>query len=498
MEFGWLSIIPPIIAIVLALITKEVLSSLLIGVFSGALIFTAYSPIATLETTFSIMSTKMSDNSSMILFLALLGALVAVVTAAGGSDAYGKWASSKIKTKRGASLATAGLGMLIFIDDYFNCLTVGTVMRPVTDKNGISRAKLAYLIDSTAAPICIIAPVSSWAASVISSIGETGVDDALGMFMSSIPFNFYALLTIITIIYFSISSKEIGRMADPDLVKTSINESADVARDMDISSKGTVLDLVIPILSLIVFTVLSMLYTGGLFTSDITLSAAFGGASVNMSLVYGAFLGIIVAFIMYIPRKLITFKGFMEAFGLGVKSMIPAIMILILAWSIGGVCSGDYLNTGAFIGDLMVTYDISYSFLPAIVFVVAGFLAFSTGTAWGTFGILLPILVPIVINMNQVEYLPLILGAIFSGSVLGDHCSPISDTTILSSAGSGCDHIVHVSTQIPYALTVASASLVGFIVGGLTNNVFISFGCALVALFIAITIATKLTARKYQ
>ncbi|MFI3226462.1 MAG: Na+/H+ antiporter NhaC family protein [Clostridia bacterium] len=498
LDFGILSILPPIIAIVLALVTKEVLSSLLIGIFSGALIYTSCSPIATLETTFDIMATKMADNASMILFLAMLGALVAVVTAAGGSDAYGKWASSKIKSARGASLATAGLGMLIFIDDYFNCLTVGTVMRPVTDKHGISRAKLAYLIDSTAAPICMIAPVSSWAASVISSIGETGVDDALTMFMSSIPFNFYALLTIIAIIYFSVSGKDIGKMSDPALLETSVNESADVARDMKVSDKGTVLDLIIPILSLIFFTILAMLYTGGYFAGEgLSMGDAFGDSSVNMSLVYGAFSGVLVAFVMYIPRKLVSFKDFMEAFGIGVKSMVPAIMILILAWSIGSVCSSDFLNTGEFIGNFMETNNIPIQILPAIVFAVAGFLAFSTGTAWGTFGILLPILVPIIINIGQVEYLPLILGAIFSGSVLGDHCSPISDTTILSSAGSGCDHITHVSTQIPYALTVASAAFVGFIVGGITNNVIVSFVASLVALVIAIAVMTKYTAKKY-
>lgn len=496
-SFGIFSVLPPIIAIVLALATKEVLSSLLIGIFSGALIYTSFNLITTYETVFSVMTTKMSDNASMILFLALLGALVAVVTVAGGSDAYGKWASLKIKSKQGACLATVGLGMLIFIDDYFNCLTVGTVMRPVTDKHGISRAKLAYLIDSTAAPICMIAPVSSWAASVIASIGDTGVSDSLSMFMSSIPFNFYAILTIIAILFFSISGKDIGKMRDESLIETSKNESADVSRNMKISENGTVLDLVVPILSLIFSTILSMLYTGGFFDGGISLADAFGDSNVNMSLVYGAFFGILVSFAMYIPRKLVSFNDFMDAFGVGVKSMLPAIMILILAWSIGSICSEDYLNTGEFIGSLMKKHNISFTFLPSIVFIVAGFLAFSTGTAWGTFGILLPILVPIIINMNELEYLPLILGAIFSGSVLGDHCSPISDTTILSSAGSGCDHISHVSTQIPYSLTVASASFVGFITAGITNNVYISFATSLVALAVAIFVAIKITDKKY-
>lgn len=496
-SFGILSIIPPIIAIALALITKEVISSLLLGVLSGAVIFTSFNPIATVETTFAVMVEKMGGNASMILFLALLGALVTVVTSAGGSEAYGKWASAKIKTKRGASLATAGLGILIFIDDYFNCLTVGTVMRPVTDKHGISRAKLAYIIDATAAPICIIAPVSSWAASVIATIGETGAtQDPLSMFISSIPFNFYALLTIAGVIFFCVSNKDIGPMRDPKLIETSVNEASDVSREVEVSKRGTVLDLVIPILSLVVFTVLAMLYTGGFFTGGMSLAASFGNSSVNMSLVYGAFIGLFVAFFMYIPRKLATITTFMHAVTVGIKSMIPAIIILVLAWSIGGICGSDYLNTGGFVGELMQNNNISYALLPAIVFAVAGLLAFATGTAWGTFGILIPILVPIIVTIGQVEMMPIVLGAIFSGSVFGDHCSPISDTTILSSAGAGCKHIVHVSTQIPYALIGAGAALVGFLIGGFTNNAIISLISSTIVLAILIFVMLKLGERK--
>ncbi|MFI3213119.1 MAG: Na+/H+ antiporter NhaC family protein [Eubacteriales bacterium] len=504
LDFGWLSILPPVIAIVLALITKEVISSLLIGIVSGAVIFNSFAPIATIETTFSLMADKMSDNASMILFLALLGALVAVVTLAGGSEAYGKWASAKIKTQRGASLATAGLGLLIFIDDYFNCLTVGTVMRPVTDKNNISRAKLAYLIDATAGPICMIAPISSWGASVISTIadieinGAQAVENPLAMFMSSIPFNFYALLTIIAVIYFSISNKEIGSMADPEMIETSINAEADISNEVEVSDKGTIWDLIVPVLSLIVITVLFMLYTGGYFEGGISLADGFGDASVNMSLVYGAALSLIIAFIMYIPRKLATVETFMSAVTVGLKSMVPAITILTLAWSIGGICSSDYLNTGGYVAGLMEAGHISYAFLPAIIFAVAGLLAFSTGTAWGTFGILVPIMVPIIITLGRADMIAILLGAIFSGSVLGDHCSPISDTTILSSAGAGCNHIIHVSTQIPYALTVASGAFVGFIVGGFTNNVLLSFICALVTMFIVIFFVTRMTADKYK
>lgn len=503
--FGILSIIPPVIAIVLALLTKQVIISLIVGIVSGALIFTSFAPIGTIETTFSLMATKMEGNASMILFLSLLGALVAVVTLAGGSEAYGKWASSKIKTKQGASLATAGLGLLIFIDDYFNCLTVGTVMRPVTDKNGISRAKLAYLIDSTAAPICMIAPISSWAASVIATIGDIQnadgsqvVAEPLSMFMSSIPFNFYALLTIIAVIFFSISNREIGSMGNPELIHTSINEEADISSELEISDKGTVWDLIIPIVSLIVFTVAFMLYTGGYFDGGMTLSDGFGNSSVNISLVYGASLAIFVAFLMYLPRKLVTLESFMSAITTGVKSMVPANMILVCAWSIGGICSSDYLNTGAYVGGIMENGNLSYALLPAIVFIVAGLLAFSTGTAWGTFGILVPILVPIIIELGQIDMMPILLGAIFSGSVFGDHCSPISDTTILSSAGAGCKHIIHVSTQIPYAATVAVASFVGFLVGGFTNNVILSFIASLVVFAGTVLVVAKVpkTAKK--
>lgn len=492
-DFGWLSLVPPIIAIALALITKEVIVSLLIGILSGAAIFSAGNIMGTLETTFNVLLSKMGSNVSMIVFLALLGALVAVITLAGGSRAYGKWASEKIKTQKGASLATVGLGLLIFIDDYFNCLTIGTVMRPVTDKNGISRAKLAYLIDSTAAPICILAPVSSWAASVITIIGDTGIENPLALFMSSIPFNFYALFTILTVIYFSVSKKEIGSMGAKDICEKSISDDNEIDESMDISKNGKVLDLIIPIVALIGFTIYFMLYTGGYFAEKITLATAFGNTSVNISLVYGAFLAIVVAFIMYIPRKLTILSNFMSAITLGIKSMIPAIMILILAWSIGGISGEEFLNTGGFIGGLMSESNVSLALLPAIVFVVAGFLAFSTGTAWGTFGILIPILVPIIIDISSIEMLPIILGAIFSGSVFGDHCSPISDTTILSAAGAGCKHIVHVSTQIPYAITVGIAAFSGFVVGGFTNNVYISLVATAMVLIISVTVAIKIT-----
>ena len=487
MEFGILSIFPPIIAIALALITKEVISSLVIGIFVGAMIFVGWNPLLALETLFELMSSKMADNAGMLLFLGLLGALVVLVTRAGGSFAYGEWASKRIKSKKGSQVATALLGVLIFIDDYFNCLTVGTVMRPVTDKYNVSRAKLAYFIDSTAAPICMMMPVSSWGASVVSTIGDVAPEGASAMtlFLQSIPFNLYAIFTLVAVFFFAITDLDFGPMKKFEKHDTSSLEGEGAKIEMEISDKGTVLDLVLPILVLIVVTVLSMLWTGGYFSGEgMTISAAFGDASVEKSLVLGAMIGILVAFVLYIPRKLVKFVDFMDSINEGVKSMVPAMVILTLAWTIGGICRDGYLDTGSYVGHLIQTSSFPQQLLPAVVFVAAAALAFSTGTAWGTFGILIPIIVPIIGKIGGMDTLPMMLGAIFSGSVFGDHCSPISDTTILSSAGANCRHIDHVASQIPYALSVAVCALVGFIVGGLTNNVYAALGVTAVCIAI--------------
>lgn len=491
MEFGILSIFPPIIAIALALITKEVISSLVLGIFVGAMIFVGWNPLLALETLFELMSSKMADNAGMLLFLGLLGALVVLVTRAGGSFAYGEWASKKITTKRGSQVATAILGMLIFIDDYFNCLTVGTVMRPVTDKYKVSRAKLAYFIDSTAAPVCIMMPVSSWGASVVSTIGEVAPQGAapMSLFLQSIPFNLYAIFTLVAVFFFAITDLDFGPMKKFEYHDTSSLEGEAKKVELEVSDKGTVMDLVLPILVLIVVTVLMMLRTGGYFSGEgLSISAAFGDASVESSLVMGAVIGILVAFIMYIPRKLISFTDFMNSINEGVQSMVPAMVILTLAWTIGGICRDGYLDTGAYVGHLIQTSSFPLWLLPAVTFAAAAALAFSTGTAWGTFGILIPIIVPIIDSIGGMNTLPMMLGAIFSGSVFGDHCSPISDTTILSSAGANCRHIDHVASQIPYALSVAICSLVGFVVGGLTNSAIVALAvtgaCMLIYFFL--------------
>ncbi len=469
-EVGILSILPPIIAIGLALITKEVLSSLLVGIFAGGFIYAAntdMSAFGAVEVTFTLMAGKIGDNANILLFLALLGALVVVTSKAGGSAAYGRWASTKIKSKSGALLSTYVLGALIFIDDYFNCLTVGTVMKPVTDKQNISREKLAYIIDATAAPICIIAPVSSWAAAIISQIEAAEVADPMGVFISTIPYNLYALLTLIMVCILCVTNCDFGPMTKFETLKNVENSAEEAPKA---NEKGKVRDLIIPIVALIVFSVVAMLYVGGYtIGGDMSISAAFGNTDASKSLVYGGFGALLVSFILYIPRKIMSFHKFMECIVDGIKSMAAAFSILIMAWTISGICR-DLLGTGEYVGQVVESSNIPVFIIPAIVFAVAAFLSFSMGTAWGTFTILIPI-VAIICTQTAPELLTVTLSATLAGSVFGDHCSPISDTTILASTGAGCNHITHVSTQIPYAILVAVCSFVGYIVAGLTYNV---------------------------
>lgn len=501
---GWLSILPPIIAITLALLTKEVISSLIIGILSGTLIYafsTGGGVVKAIEVTFGLMSEKLGDNASIIIFLACLGALVTVITMAGGSKAYGDWAANKIKSKRGAQLGTSILGGLIFIDDYFNCLTIGTVMRPVTDKHLISRAKLAYIIDATAAPICIIAPISSWAASVISQINGLDVNgvplNGMETFMATIPYNLYAILTLIMVIILCVTNIEFGPMAkfekatrsgqgDPSVEASG---SEDELSNIKISSKGRVYDLVLPIVALIIFAVLSMLYVGGYFEGGMTLAEGFGNTDAGSALAMAGFGALIVAFILFVPRKVISFKDFMDGIGMGVKSMVGAFIILTLAWTISGVCK-DLLGTGEYVGNLVATSNIPAQLIPAMIFLVAGGLAFAMGTSWGTFGILIPIVV-MICSAVAPELVTVSLSATLAGAVFGDHCSPISDTTILSSTGAGCNHIDHVSTQIPYTLVVAASCFVGYLVAGFTNNMWLTLGSSTVLLGIILVILSK-------
>lgn len=487
-DAGWLSIVPPILAIILALLTKEVYSSLFIGILSGMLIyclFTGSSIILAFQYVFDMMANKIGENAYMLIFLALLGSLVVVVTKAGGSRAYGKWASKKLNSAKKVKLATFLLGIVIFIDDYFNCLTVGTVMRPVSDKYKVSREKLAYIIDSTAAPVCILAPISSWAVAVSSEVGQSG---GLNAFIQTIPFNLYALLTLVFVFYLCITDFDFGPMkeAQDDLEYVIYPEEEFEEMDgIKISNKGKVSDLIIPMVVLIIASIFFMAYVGGFF-NGVSFSEAIG-VHPTLGLSLGAFTAIITGFILYVPRKNMSFNEFMSAISQGAKNMISAILILIFAWSLSGVCR-EMIGTGEFVSSLVFNADVPLTLLPAIVFALSAVLSFSMGTAWGTFGILIPIVSMICSSNDALMFLIPALGATLAGSVYGDHCSPISDTTILSSAGSKCRHMNHVSTQIPYATLIAVISFLGYIVAGFTCNAFLSLIVSIVLLVLSVIV----------
>ncbi|MBR3973700.1 MAG: Na+/H+ antiporter NhaC family protein [Oscillospiraceae bacterium] len=483
------SLLPPIIAIALALITKEVYSSLFIGILSGALLYSNFNPWGMVTNSFDVMVSKLADswNVGILIFLVVLGMMVSLVNKAGGSAAYGRWASEHIKTRVGALISTAVLGMLIFIDDYFNCLTVGSVMRPVTDKHQISRAKLAFIIDATAAPVCIIAPISSWAAAV-SSVAPEG--QGLQLFMSSIPYNFYALLTLAMVIMMSLLKVDFGPMRlheqnamKGDIYTTAARPYADASKEAG-NPKGTVLDLLLPIIALIVSCVLTMVYTGGFFDatsgSYMNFIDAFSGSDASMGLVLGSFIALIITFIFYISRKVITIKQFTESFSEGFKQMVPAILILTFAWTLSGVTNN--LGAKVFVAEFVrINAGFLANFLPAIVFLIAVGLAFATGTSWGTFGVLLPIVCSV---FPSGELMIIAVSACLAGAVCGDHCSPISDTTIMASTGAQCDHINHVNTQLPYTMLSAGVSFVGFVLAGLIQSWIIVLPICLVLMFV--------------
>jgi Na+/H+ antiporter NhaC len=474
---GIWSVVPPLVAIALALITKEVIFSLIIGIMSGALIYSVFFGLGAIGI-FSVTIETMAEqfDPTMVIFLALLGAIVALVTKAGGSNAYGAWAAKRIKTKQSAGVLTGGLGVLLFIDDYFNCLTVGTIMRPVTDRYRMSREKLAYLIDSTAAPICIIAPISSWAAAVIAFYPSSESVSGMQAFISSIPMNLYALLTIFMIFWLSVRKKgDYGPMAAAELraEKTgnlgaledaSIDGSDEIDR-LSVSPKGTMLDLIIPVACLVLFCILAMLWSGGYWDGEeISVFDAFGDTDAGFALALGGLGALIVAFFQYVLRKIMSFRDFYSVMGMGIKSMVPAITILTLAWTIAGICRYK-LNTGDYVAALVKSSEMPVMIIPAILFGVAAMLSFAIGTSWGTFGMLIPI--GITICNSVAPHLSIVtLSAILAGAVVGDHCSPISDTTILASTGARCKLIDHVQTQLPYAITVAIVSFLGYLLFG--------------------------------
>ena len=493
------SLLPPVVAIGLALLTKEVYSSLFIGILMGGLLYSNFSFSGTMEHVFTYGMVKSSlavaGNVGILLFLVLLGAMVCLMNKAGGSAAFGRWAESHIKSRVGAQLATIVLGILIFIDDYFNCLTVGSVMRPVTDGHKVSRAKLAYIIDATAAPICIIAPISSWAAAVTGFVeGVNGLD----LFVRAIPYNFYAFLTLAMMITLAVGKFDFGPMAlheanarlNGDL-HTSNGRSTDAESEQAPNPNGRVRDLLIPILVLIVCCVIGMIYTGGFF-EGVSFVDAFAGSVASEGLVYGSVFAFLFTVVYYICRGVLNFRECMESLPEGFKSMVPAIMILTFAWTLKAMT--DSLGAREFVGGLVQSSAGAFmGLLPAIVFLIAVFLAFSTGTSWGTFGILIPIVTyAFQYDINN-EMMIIAISACMAGAVAGDHCSPISDTTIMASAGAQCDHMNHVSTQLPYAMTVAAVSFVCYLIAGLVQNAVI-----MLPLSIALMLAVLLVIRRVQ
>ena len=486
---GW-ALLPAVVAIVLALKTKEVYISLFIGIFIGALLFNDFHLFKAILSVFEVMMERLSStwNIGILIFLVFLGITVALMTRAGGSQAYGNWATRTIKNQKMALLSSFGLGVLIFVDDYFNCLTVGSVMRDICDRFKISRAKLAYIIDATAAPICIIAPISSWAAAVT---GYT-TGDGFTLFLQTIPFNLYALLTIamvLCVIFFDIN---IGKMKEHEQAARQgdvFNGKCDYgkAQEMEVSDKGKVYDLVLPVIFLIVSCILCMVYTGGFF-DGVPFVTAFSQCDASLGLVIGSFLTLIFMFLLYMPRKVITYNDFTQCIPQGFKMMVPAMTILTLAWTLGSFVSVQ-LEAGVFVQEMLNTYNIPLFILPPVLFLVATGLAFSTGTSWGTFAILIPIVTDIFASGSSM--LVISIASILAGAVCGDHVSPISDTTIMASAGAQCNHVYHVSTQLPYALVVAISCFAGYIVAGITHNVFFTFIAGLCTLFLILFCIVK-------
>ncbi len=484
------ALLPPLVAIVLALITKEVYSSLFVGIVVGALIYSGFKFEGTVTQIFEggiIKVLSDSYNVGILIFLVILGSVVCMMNKAGGSAAFGRWASKKIHTRVGAELAAIILGILIFIDDYFNCLTVGSVMRPVTDRHHVSRAKFAYLIDATAAPVCIIAPISSWAAAVS---GFVEGQDGLAIFVRTIPYNFYAILTIVMMVGMVLMKTEFGAMRtheinalNGDLYTTSARPYENATDDETPNPRGKVIDLVIPIVVLVICCVISMIYTGGFF-SGTDFVTAFSQSDASTGLAMGSAFGLVFAIIFYMIRRVVNFRDCMGCIPEGFKAMVPAIMILTFAWTLKAMT--DSLGAAVFVEEAMrsVAGGIEV-ILPAIIFLVGCGLAFATGTSWGTFGILIPIVVA-VFEKSSPEMMIISMSACMAGAVCGDHCSPISDTTIMASAGAQCDHVTHVSTQLPYAILAAAVSFVTYIVAGFVKTAWIALPVGIVLILIVL------------
>lgn len=483
------SLVPPIVAIGLALITKEVYSSLFLGIVIGGLFYSNFSFEGTVNHVMQDgIVTVLSDsyNVGILVFLVVLGIMVAMMNATGGSAAFGKWAENRIKTRVGAQLATVALGVLIFVDDYFNCLTVGSVMRPITDKHKVSRAKLSYLIDATAAPVCIIAPISSWAAAVT---GFVPGEDGFSVFLSAIPYNYYALLTIFTMVMLTVMKFDFGPMRvhednaiNGDIYTTPDRPYANVQNE-EIKVKGTLIDLVLPVVVLIILCALGMLYTGGFFSGE-NFVVAFSKSDASVGLSSGSVIALILAVAFYSIRRVISFTDCMACIPEGFKAMVPPILILTFAWSLKAMT--DSLGAAPYVANFVEQSAGSFiNFLPGIIFLIGVALAFATGTSWGTFGILIPIVVAIFENSDHTMMI-ISISACMAGAVCGDHCSPISDTTIMASAGAQCNHINHVNTQLPYAMMVAAVSFVSYVIAGFVKTIAIALPVSFLLMFAAL------------
>ena len=495
----WWALVPPLLAILLAFITKEVYSSLFIGVAVGALLYSGFHPWESFVNFFEIM--KDSMNLNILIFDVLLGMIIVLMAKSGGSAAYGKWAGTKIRSKRSALLATAGLGVLIFVDDYFNCLTVGSVMRPVTDRYKVTCAKLAYIIGATAAPVCIIAPVSSWAAAVNSYVPEDAGISGFQLFLSTIPYNLYAILTLVMVFYIAITAFDFGLMkkhednaAKGDLFTSGAEEFEQVSED-EVNPNGKVIDLVLPVAVLIVSAIGAMIYTGFLGGAE-DIITAFSGCDAETSLIFATLVTVFFMLLLYLPRKVVTFKGFMDSLADGFKLMVPAVTILIFAWSLKGM--GDALGLADFVGHVVGDNASASIFIPAVLFAAAVFLSFSTGTSWGTFAILVPIATAMFSGGADMQMMVISVSAVLAGAVCGDHVSPISDTTVMSSAGAQSNHINHVSTQMQYAAIVTVISFAGYILAGFVHVWWVVLGTSLIVLLAVLTGMKTYLGRKQE
>lgn len=473
-----LSLLPPVIAIGLALITKEVYISLLAGIIMGGLLYSNFNLELMINTIFfqedGGMVFKLADswNVGILVFLVMLGILVSLLNRAGGSAAFGKWASKHIKTRIGAQISVMILGILIFVDDYFNCLTVGSVMRPVTDRHKVSRAKLSYIIDATAAPVCIIAPISSWAAAVTSSVPDDSGINGFAVFIQTIPYNLYAILTLVMILMITVLRVDFGPMKkhemnaiNGDLFTTPGRPYEDNEEEI-VKENASVLDLILPVAVLIASCIIAMVYTGGFF-SGTSFVDAFADSDASVGLVLGGAITLVFTFIYFMMRDILSFKEFTECIPEGFKAMIAPILILTMAWTLSGMT--NLLGAKVYVADIVSNSATAMQgFLPMIIFLVASFLAFATGTSWGTFSILIPIVLGV---FPSGQMMVISIASCLAGAVCGDHCSPISDTTIMASAGGHCEHVNHVETQLPYALTVAAVCLFGYMIIGILQAI---------------------------